>query len=80
MEAAWAWKVKMFNFLTYIPHSSSHNFPLPAEEGVALHGLVLVDGDEGEHVGEELVSAAVGDPGQGHSASVRRPVGGGGSH
>ena len=53
----------MLNFLTFSP-SSSHNFPLPAEEGVALHGLVLVDGDEGEHVGEELVSTAVGDPGQ----------------
>ena len=63
----------MFSFLTFSP-SSSHNFSLPAEECVALHGLVLVDGDEGEHVGEELVSAAVGDPGQGHG--VRRPVGG----
>ena len=29
---------------------------------MALHGLVLVHGDEGEHMGEQRISAAVRDP------------------
>ena len=30
----------------------NYNLSLPAEESVALHRLVLVHGNEGEHVGE----------------------------
>ena len=51
---------------------AAYNFLFAGKECVALEALRPVDGDEGEHVGEELVSAAVGDPGQGHG--VRRPV------
>ena len=48
--------------MSQITIKEEYNFSLPAEKGVTLHCLVLVDCNKCKDVGEEGIRTAVADP------------------